>query len=209
MSADTSRASADTPEPHAGGAPKCRAKSKTSGQRCGNFAIRGATTCRIHGGKAPQVQRAAAIRVAEAEAERALAKLRPTARRVDNPLEAIRDYAGEVLGWYDLAAEKARQLEAWTVGDNAMPRGELVLLQRFMAEARQTLDAVGRLNLDARLAAMFDRFGRDLGAVLEGACGRAVAAGMPEVWVPVLREALAAEIAAALAGRTVIDGEAA
>lgn len=42
---------------------KCTAK-KTSGKPCNAEAIRGANVCRVHGGSAPQVRRAAALRLA-------------------------------------------------------------------------------------------------------------------------------------------------
>lgn len=44
----------------------CTAKAKSTGKRCGNPPIPGGTTCRIHGGKAPQVLAAGARRVMEA-----------------------------------------------------------------------------------------------------------------------------------------------
>jgi hypothetical protein len=39
-------------------ARKCRARNRR-GQLCGNFAVLGAEVCRMHGGAAPQVRRAA------------------------------------------------------------------------------------------------------------------------------------------------------
>lgn len=43
---------------------QCHAKSKQSGQRCQRPAIPGGTVCRFHGGEAPQVKQAAALRLA-------------------------------------------------------------------------------------------------------------------------------------------------
>ena len=45
---------------------QCTAKSKSSGGRCKNAPIPGGTTCRYHGGSAPQVQKAARQRLLEA-----------------------------------------------------------------------------------------------------------------------------------------------
>ena len=43
----------------------CRAKSKGAGRQCKHLAIPGGTVCRFHGGKAPQVMRAAQRRLDE------------------------------------------------------------------------------------------------------------------------------------------------
>ena len=45
--------------------PRCKAKSKTSKKQCGRAAILGGTVCGYHGGKAPQVMKAAENRVRE------------------------------------------------------------------------------------------------------------------------------------------------
>lgn len=44
---------------------RCKAKSKSSGNQCRQSAIPGGTVCRYHGGAAPQVKRAAALRLAQ------------------------------------------------------------------------------------------------------------------------------------------------
>lgn len=41
---------------------KCSAHNKQTGDPCGNWAIKGGTVCRYHGGSAPQVKAAAARR---------------------------------------------------------------------------------------------------------------------------------------------------
>lgn len=43
---------------------RCTAKARTTGDRCGNYAIVGGTVCRMHGGAAPQVRLAARARLA-------------------------------------------------------------------------------------------------------------------------------------------------
>jgi hypothetical protein len=42
---------------------QCKAHSSRSGKRCNRSAIAGATVCATHGGSAPQVRKAAALRV--------------------------------------------------------------------------------------------------------------------------------------------------
>lgn len=43
---------------------QCTAKSRQTGERCKNYAIRGGTVCRFHGGATPSVKRKAALRLA-------------------------------------------------------------------------------------------------------------------------------------------------
>lgn len=74
-------------------ARRCSAQSKQSGQRCRRFAIAGGRVCSIHGGKAPQVVRTAAERLA-ALVDPALAELSRLVRRADSDtikLAAIKD----------------------------------------------------------------------------------------------------------------------
>ncbi|MGC0144925.1 HGGxSTG domain-containing protein [Pseudactinotalea sp. Z1732] len=79
---------------------QCTAKTRT-GQRCRSAAILGATTCRMHGGSAPQVKAAAARRRQQEAAARAVA-LFGAPRDVD-PAQALLDLvhwtAGEVEYW--------------------------------------------------------------------------------------------------------------
>jgi len=47
---------------------RCSARSKQTGHRCGQPAIRGGTVCRFHGGAAPQVKEAAMERLRRLQA---------------------------------------------------------------------------------------------------------------------------------------------
>ena len=42
---------------------RCTAQAKSTGQRCNNPPIKGSNVCRVHGGAAPQVRRAATRRL--------------------------------------------------------------------------------------------------------------------------------------------------
>lgn len=45
--------------------PRCTARARSTGERCGNRPIPGGTVCRFHGGGAPAVRRRARLRLAE------------------------------------------------------------------------------------------------------------------------------------------------
>lgn len=67
-------------------AQKCKARNR-QGKRCGNWAIPGGTVCRFHGGKAPQVEKAALERLRELQ-HPAIAQL---ARIIEDPVAGDTD----------------------------------------------------------------------------------------------------------------------
>lgn len=170
---------------------------KTAGSKTDHFGFGG---CDNHAGCTPNGRASAQV----AQVEAAIASMPRPVRRVGNVLETFDAYAGEVLGWYELAAEKARALEAWTVGENAIPRGELTVLKGFMAECRQTLDAVGRLNIDERLSQVSKRHGQQFAVAF--AAGIAVLGLSPEQQA---RVPDAVEAGVRALGAPVIEGRAA
>lgn len=54
---------------------KCKGRSKQTGEPCKLYAVPGALVCRFHGGRAPQVKRKAADRLAEQAAAEAAQRL--------------------------------------------------------------------------------------------------------------------------------------
>lgn len=109
---------------------RCQAHSRTSGSRCRQFAVPGATVCVYHGGSAPQV-RAAAQRRFAALVDPAIGvlenRLKEDKKDPGNALRAARDvldraglkpadkfedvtaYEGELSDWTD---EELEQLKA-------------------------------------------------------------------------------------------------
>lgn len=76
---------------------QCRATAKATGERCRRHAIRGGRVCQVHGGASASVKAAAARRVQEAEAVRALGRIwNPDAAPVTNPVEALARLAGQL-----------------------------------------------------------------------------------------------------------------
>lgn len=90
-------------------APKCSAKSKQTGERCKQYAVKGGTVCRFHGGKAPQVKKAAEVRAAkisaEAQAQRMLTRAGVDADPIEHLLESLHRAAALVEVWGAMVAE--------------------------------------------------------------------------------------------------------
>lgn len=82
-------------------AQRCRAKAKSTGERCARYAIEGGTTCRVHGGASKGAKAAAARRIAAGKAAKAM-RLFAEPETVD-PSQALLDLvhwtAGEVTYW--------------------------------------------------------------------------------------------------------------
>ncbi len=69
---------------------RCKARSKRSGVQCQAFAMNGQQVCSAHGGMSPQARKAAARRLEEARASRALASVQVLGDRRDvHPVAAL------------------------------------------------------------------------------------------------------------------------
>ena len=150
---------------------RCIATAKRSGQRCGRAAVPGATVCRFHGGAAPQVMAAAAVRVAEEQARRELARL--NLPPVEDPLTELARVAAEVVAWKDAIGAKVNELtslryEADQGGEQL--RSEVALWERALDRCERFLTAMARLNIDERLARISEAQAAAVIAAIAVAC---------------------------------------
>jgi len=106
-------------------AQQCVATAKSTGEQCARRAIEGGTTCRVHGSGSKKAKAAAARRIAEREAQKAVA-LFGAPKDVD-PAQALLDLvhwtAGEVEFWRERVRALAEQDEAaltWGVTKNVV-----------------------------------------------------------------------------------------
>ena len=130
-------------------ARRCKAHTR-SGQRCKKAAIVGGFVCATHGGKAPQVKRAAARRQVEQQARTAL-DVRGS-QPVTDPIAELERLAGEVVAFKDsLAGAVANVREIRYAGQiSEQIRGEVAAFLTAMERAEKVLTSLARLDLDAR-----------------------------------------------------------
>lgn len=106
---------------------KCSATART-GSRCGNWAIPGASVCRMHGGAAPQVRQAAKVRAASLQAhhvaERMVARAGVGVDPIEHLLESLHRSAALVEVWGVMVAELDARAEAWA-DTHGTHRGEI------------------------------------------------------------------------------------
>lgn len=124
------------------------------GAECGNQAIRGATVCRMHGGSIKLVKAKAKQRVEAAVAEAKLAKfLQETGYEpVDNPLEALRDLAGEIVAVKNWLRAQVTNLDYQSNVQGEQISAIMQLYSQFLDKSEKTLTSIARLNIDERLA---------------------------------------------------------
>lgn len=133
-------------------AEKCTATAKSTGNRCTRPVVPGATVCRFHGGAATQVRVAGHLRLAEAEAQKILARM--DVQAVDDPLGELAKLAGQVLAWRDVCADMVNELKSVRYGteNGEQLRAEVALFERALDRCASVLVAIAKLNIDDRLA---------------------------------------------------------
>lgn len=149
--------------------PPCEARRKSGGP-CKNYAVRGANVCRMHGGGAPQVRRAAKLRAAAS-------RVMPDGPAHIDPADALEDALARLAAGVEAAAANGSRREQldWLL---AQVKAAETMLRAGIAEHRQRIaeDQVRQLleAIDAyRAAAGVDDFHhtqgkRALAAVLRG-----------------------------------------
>lgn len=140
------------------GKPRCSAKARNApGGICHTHRVKGATRCRMHGGKSPRAQQKAARDRVEQDMRELLAS--QDMGPVSDPLTALKELAGEVVGWKDAMRLKVEELDTLDVsteyGETA--RAVVQLFERAMDRAGEFLFKIARLNIDERLAAVTER----------------------------------------------------
>src|SRR3954454_9834966 len=113
-------------------------KTDGSGQRCGNWPLRGAKVCRKHGGGAPQVRAAAARNLMQGEL-RSLLQKHGRDIPITDPLTALQEHAGKVRAWMDFLEDRIGALRHSSQWDTEQVRGEVQLFTDAQSQVRQTL----------------------------------------------------------------------
>lgn len=165
----------------------CKAR-KRNGDPCGNAAMNGSTVCRMHGGAAPQVKRAAQMRILQASdraAARLVAMMQDTTVPPAVQLAAARDLldraglvgkqeldvAVHVSKWDDLLDDLVIDVDVEEEDDNFdanVVDAEIV----YDADEEATADAVHDAAMEARQAAR-DRAKRRTGSSVPASASRA------------------------------------
>ena len=105
----------------------CTATAKATGLRCQRAPIAGATVCRVHGGAAPQVQRKAAERIAEAR-DTALEQLTRLIRSGDIDARVALDAVVKLTETHETLSGRVARREGMVVDERSQLDAEIAEL---------------------------------------------------------------------------------
>ncbi len=151
--------------------PQCKATSRSTGQQCRHLAMIGQTVCKHHGGMAPQAKAAAKRRLADAAAEKTVARyLRDQPVPViDDPIRTMEAMIAETQAFYTFVRDHVSSLDAekWTGKEGEL--SEYVrLLERAQTRSQRFLADWVRLGLEERLVRLSERQAEAIGRVIDG-----------------------------------------
>jgi hypothetical protein len=118
--------------------------------------IDGSDKCRHHAGRKAEVIKAEFV--ADREARRLLGQLGVSA--VDNPLEALRDQAAEILAWQSVCKAMLGgldQVRYKAAGSGEQLRAEVGMWERALDRSAKVLEALVRLGIEDRLVRLADK----------------------------------------------------
>jgi hypothetical protein len=131
---------------------RCRARAKTTGERCRKAALKDMVVCRSHGGAAGQSRAAAARRRAEKQAA-AVLTARGQVVPIYEPLETLAEVAGEVVALKDYLRNQVDALNG--VLTYSYASGEIAGLGQSREDVRAVVAAYERaLDRAARVLAV-------------------------------------------------------
>lgn len=170
--------------------PRCTARAKSTGERCSNWPIQGASVCRIHGGAAVQVRAAAQRRLA---AEKVDSQVRnaiafESREGVKDPLEQLALLADEALGMKEALAGRINSLKSIRYSAHGSGteqlRAEVVLYERAMDRAAKFLDLLAKSGFEERRTRMAEEQGQMVAQVLRAIFARLALTPEQEALIP-------------------------
>ena len=143
---------------------RCQATGKRSGERCHNWAIQGATVCRMHGGGAKQVRAAAKRRLAEQAVMRTLTEME--IEPLGDPIEAMIGMAEEAQAMRKLLIERIAYWEKHYQASEELKDAGWRKWFEALDKATTLCKALAGLDLEGRRVRLAERQGQLFSDVL-------------------------------------------
>lgn len=146
---------------------QCKAKSKGTGMRCGNRAMRGTVVCYWHGGASPGAQAKAAEVLVLREAERTIASLSSETRPLTSLQEVYQellDIAGLSKQWREILQQRVSQLTrlGYEGITGEQVKADVLLFERAITRSAKITTEIARLNLEERKQALNERMAQQI-----------------------------------------------
>jgi hypothetical protein len=148
---------------------RCTATSKRSGERCKRYPTPGATVCRFHGGKAPQVKGRALERLESTRARSLLARLGEP-EPIGHPVAELLAVAAELKAWQRILRERVAELVSFSTSDVMhieRERAVVTLYERSLDRTERILVDMMKLDLAERMARITKEQGRTIAELLK------------------------------------------
>lgn len=140
----------------------CHGTAKTTGGPCRNYPAPGGRVCWLHGGRAPQVRRKAAERVAQARAVEVYQRY--ASPDGDGPVDVVAELVHLVAVVTGFARFAETRLAALGEGDwqpgNEATAAEVHMFERAQEAAGRLLVDVARLGIEAQITSAAERLER-------------------------------------------------
>lgn len=185
--------------PHGDEPRRCTATAKATGLRCERAPIKGGAVCYVHGGRAKQVQAAAARRLAAEKVEREVrqALADEGVQASFNPLDELHRVGLEARAMRDRLADVIEQMPTWRYtahgAGTEQLRAEVALYERAMDRSAKVADLLLKSGFEERRVALAEAQGQMVAGVIRAVLGRLLA-GVVEMDAlsadPVLAEAV-------------------
>lgn len=133
---------------------QCRAKAKSTGERCQRSPVAGAAVCRVHGGASQHVKAAARRRleVQAVQADMMSVIASEGLQGVTDPLEALARLATEALAMKSALAARVNALQQLShmspVGEQI--KAEVLLYERAIDRSAKFLDVLAKSGFEER-----------------------------------------------------------
>jgi hypothetical protein len=146
---------------------RVRCVSNVGGRPCKKWAIAGAVVCTAHGGRTPNIKKAAAMKLAEEHVRREIQSLRDVAplTSLGDIYDDLLEVAGVCRAWRLVLQDRVSYLTnlhtAETEHTGEQVRADVLLFERALERSAKVGEMLARLNLDERRQAIDEL---DLGA---------------------------------------------
>jgi hypothetical protein len=152
---------------------RCVGTVQSTGQPCKQAAIEGAVVCNAHGGKMPNIKKAAALRVTEAKVRAQIDDMRDVVQltSVGDIYDDLLEVASVCRAWRRILQDRVSylsDLHTYQTESGEQVRADVLLFERALERSAKVGEMLARLNLDERRQAIDERTAATIALLIQG-----------------------------------------